>query len=399
VSRAFAVSAVLAVVVLTGVAGGCAPAPDPTAATGPSDPPSAGPAVTPLPSPTATAAAVATPTPAPPVEDPSALLEALTLLEPANHAIAFTDWVALKRSTGSDDVAGSSAFETKVAALGTEYAASGAWLSSARVHRTDWGFDAFDLAWEATGSGPAGVLHVLRFADPAVPLALLARLDALGFASEPLGRGTLRSGSLPDLPGQVVPSPALGNVAVLDNGVTAVASASGDLVRTVLTSGPVTPESDAAVAAAALLEDPTTAFLLGADACTAITEAVLATRREGDGPSAAEQLATAGTLGHPEVIAVAYGTGATVRGRVVMTYADPAAARSDLEPRGILARAGTGISRPLAEVQTVVDARLEGASIVLDLEPPAGEAATRSFARQLMSAVTARDMIYAACTP
>lgn len=109
-----------------------------------------------------------------------------------------------------------------------------------------------------------------------------------------------------------------------------------------------------------------------------ITQAVLTTRHEGDGPSAEELLASVGTLGHPDVIAVAYGSGAIVRGRVVLTYADPATAKADLEPRGILARAGLGIQRPLAEVQTVVDARLEGSSLVLDLEPPAGRMRPRA---------------------
>lgn len=389
---------VLGVIVLAVVAGACTPAPAPTADPGSAPPSAALPSpTTPAASPAAASAAASPETQ--PSATPGALLEVLTILEPAHDTITFTDWVALKRASGSDGVAGESTVEAKVAALGSEYAASDAWLTSVKTHRADWGFDAFDLAWEATGTSPAGVLHVLRFVDPAVPVALLAHLDALGYATQPVAHGTMRAGTLKDQLGKVTPSPALATVAMLQDGVTVVASSNADLVRAVATNGPITPDSDAAVAAAALIAEPTTAILLAGDPCTAITRAVLTTPHAGDRPSVEDQLATAGTLGHPEVIAVAYGTGATVRGRVVMTYADPATAKADLEPRGILARAGSGIERPLAEVQTVVDARLEGSSIVLDLEPPAGEVATAGFARRLMAAVNARDMIYAACTP
>jgi hypothetical protein len=395
-------------IVLAALVSACSQAPAPLASAPPSASASASAAPDTAP-PSTAATTAATPATAPastppavetlPPATPGPLLEVLTRLEPAHDTVVFTDWVALKRSTGADAVTGDSTFEAKVAALGTEYAASDGWLSYLRTHRADWGFDAFDLAWEATGTSPAGALHVLRFADPSRPTALMARLDALGYPTERLANGTLRAGMLQDQVGKVRPSPALTTVALLEDGVTLVASSNADLVRAVAANGPVTPDSDAAVAAAALIVEPTTAFLLAGDPCTAITRAVLTTRHEGDGPSVEQQLATAGTLGHPDVIAVSYGTGATVHGRVVMTYADPAVAKADFEPRGILARAGSGIARPLAEVQTVVDARLEGSSIVLDLEPPAGEDATKGFARRLMAGVNARDMIYAACTP
>lgn len=391
-------ASMLVAVALAALVGGCAPGPTSTAT--PIAAATSTPSAPAVPSPAATVAP-STPLSAeslPPVT-PGPLLEVLTRLEPAHDVITFTDWVALKRSTGSDAVTGDAPAEAKIAALGTEFAASDAWLDRVRTHRADWGFDAFDLAWEATGTSDAGILHVLRFADPAVPETVLARLDALGYATEPVEHGTLHTGTLQDQLGKVTPSPSLLAVAALEDGVTLVASSNPELVRAVAANGPITPDSDAAVAAAALIVEPTTAILLSGDPCTAITKAVLSAPPAGDRPSAAELLASVGTLGHPDVVAVSYGIGAIVRGRVVMTYADPAAAKADLEPRGILARAGSGIERPLAEVQTVVDARLEGSSIVLDLEPPAGEAATTGFARRLMGAVTARDMVYAACTP
>ena len=392
----------LILLALAALTGACAPAPLPSPApTTASSPASARPEATQAPASAAAPAASASPTePADtPLPATAALLEALTLLEPANDTIMFTDWAELKRATGSEGVTGTAAGQAKVNALGTEHPLSDAWLSSSGAHRADWGFDAFDLAWEASGASIDGILHVLRCSDPAVPLNLLSRLDALGYAGEQQPRGVLRTGSLADIAGRATPSLALTSAAVLDDGLTVVASSNPDLVRAVLASGPVTPESDAAVAAAALIIDPTSAILLSDDPCTAITEALLSSRQERDGPSFAEQLANVGTLGHPEVVAVSYGTGASVTGRVVLTYPDAAAAMADLEPRGILARAGSGIARPLADVQTVVDARLEGASIVIDLEPPAGEQATRGFARRLMTAVMVRDMVYAACTP
>ncbi len=89
--------------------------------------------------------------------------ELITFIPPTATSAAFTDWGRIKASQGADDITSASPTDEKMAvAMSTnseEAATSGYGIAHLRDMYDTWGWDSFDLDWEATiqGDWPAPV--------------------------------------------------------------------------------------------------------------------------------------------------------------------------------------------------------------------------------------------------
>jgi hypothetical protein len=242
-----------------------------TTASPPASPPS---------SPGASEAAIAAPSSTPPTASGS-LGEALALVGPIPQEINFTDWAAIRASVGAADLTGASSFEDKAGAIRNDVTLAGFGLTELETHATDWGFDVFDLEWEAAVWTPrAPLIWVLRM-RPGFDLAsLTAKLDEYGFATEQLPHGVLRTGTMDRLLQGERPLRNISflNTGLLDDGRTLVLSSQGgergDAVRALLTSG-LQPVADPSVLSVGqLLDAPLAAsFSIGLDCRVVVDQA------------------------------------------------------------------------------------------------------------------------------
>ena len=123
--------------------------------------------------------------------------ELITFVPPSTQSIAFTDWGRIKASQGAQDVTGASPIEDKLpVAFSTakgEAAASGFGLAHLRNHYDTWGWDSLDLDWEANISGDGAPVWVLRFRDGFDLGPVAARFDERGFSTTTVPGATIRS--------------------------------------------------------------------------------------------------------------------------------------------------------------------------------------------------------------
>ena len=375
--------------------------------------PVATPSVSPASSASPAATAVSSPSPAATPADQSTLDEALAYLGPIPQTIAFTDWTAIRAGAGAEALTGASSIEEKFLAIRNAATAGGFGMSTFRTHVADWGFDVFDLAWEARADGPEAHFWILRMRDGFDTSVIAAKLDEYGFRSEQLARGILRTATGPSAGG---PGPGnvflveFTNTGFLDDGRTLVVSAgSADAVREILTSGPL-PVADLSVrSAAGLLGGPTAAALRAADECSRILAQTPGAQRAG----LEAELEAAGPLGHYNALAVGYRLGRDPIGRIVFGYAEAGQAAADLAGREQLAREGHSLRNDIRYADryfSVAGAHVEDRAVVLDVGPvsprqasplptPAQMSAAELFARNLIVMWIQRDMLFGACSP
>ncbi|CAN5528484.1 hypothetical protein BH20CHL6_BH20CHL6_15630 [soil metagenome] len=377
--------------------------------------------------PASTATPDATATPAPTAThdlatpDPSAeptavaplsthLAEAADFMPPKAQQLFFTDWSAIKRAIGEEDVTSQSPLEERIAVsaatIKPEAAPSGFGLRYLRTHADLWSFDTMDLAWEATIQGPPGFpTWVLRFREGFDLSPVAARFDQRAFSTERLEGAVLREHEL-DLSQDWVRGSelAITNTAFLDDGRTLVASSDPEAVRAVvayaLDPGAKTLPFLAVIES---LEDASGAILLsGAGTCEFIAPIAL----EPDVlERVQEELAAAGPLSAYDALGVGYSSAWDPAGRIVFAYADPEAAAADLSGRASLADTGTSVrfARPYAESAFTLEATehratheatgMGGSAVTLQVAP------TNAMPRRLFDMVISRDMLFAACPP
>jgi hypothetical protein len=374
-----------------------AASPKPGVDTAASRPPLATP-VTTIPAPHATSAASPTPAPA---GSSGRLAQALAWAPPGTREIAFTDWAALRAAVGADDVTSASPLRDKLplmrATSGREAIASGFAVSFLREHASDWGWDSFDLDWEARFSDGGPPLYLLRFRDGTDLRRVAARFDARGFRSALVGGATLRSHLLsPDAGWLGTTEFAILNTAFLADGRTLLLSSDGDQVRAALGSlaspRPVPPQ----LARLASALDGSTAALLvmGTDACLGYDPERLPLLEADVARRLRRELDEAGPLGAYAAHGVGYSRAWPTIGRFAFVYDDPAAAAADLAGRRLLATGGTSVltGQPYEETAFRVE-RATAADGLLELSvDPTADRPGRLFAM-----LAARDLTFGAC--
>lgn len=330
-------------------------------------------------------------------------------MPPGAHQLYFTDWSAIKRAIGAEDVTSDSPLDERVAvSLATvkpEAAASAFGLQHLRTHADLWSFDTMDLEWEATVQvQDAPPARVLRFREGFDLAPVAARFDERDFTSEQLEGAVLRSHEL-DLGQDWVRGSelAISNTALLEDGRTLVASSDPEAVRAVVGEGvDQGAKTLPFLAAIDLLQGASAAILLsGMDTCEAFAPFGLEPDRL---ERARAELTAAGPLASYGALGVGYSTEWDPVGRIVFAYADPEAASADLRARASLAAHGTSVrsARPYAESAFTLeavqlrpsdDAQATGWSAVeLEVEP------TNEMPRRLFDMVFGRDMLFATCS-
>ncbi|MFH0751441.1 MAG: hypothetical protein V2B17_06355, partial [Chloroflexota bacterium] len=347
------------------------------------------PARTPAGTPAATPTTFVEPTPtaSPLPADPLAVVAALVGDDTA--AVLFSDWSRIRGGAGpaatdpAERLALMQSLEPRAPAAG--YA-----VARFRGHRAAWGWDTLDLAWEARLAGADAPVFALGLA-PGLDLSpVLAHFRDRGFTETRRGSALVLAHSL-DLAVDWL------NTTELAIRTTAIFEAEGLMV---LSSSP--EELDGALDRLAAGGTPAgsrgAAFAAAVGGLGLVDSAVVELRGDlcaafvpRDDPA----LAAVATTLHPwTALAAGWRTddaGATAR--FAIAYDDPATASADLAGRARLAREGsTGDGRPLVEVAfRLVDARVDGGLILLDVEPAGGLPAP------ILHAVLGRDLVFAAC--
>jgi hypothetical protein len=326
------------------------------------------------------------------------------------------DWSAMKAQLGAADITSANTLDEKQAALAgltggpgvtvTEASFGGFGLSYLAVHAGVWAFDAMDLEWEAQVFGRERHAWILRFRQGFDFQPVIANLDAYGYSVEELPGGVLRSQpdlknrlvTLPsggDIPLYFTTDPAMTNLALFSDGRTVAlsldprdATAGPDLLRRWLTDGLDDGLDLSLESVARLLDAPSTASLtVGPTICVGYAN------RSTD-PEALAVVADAGPLSAYNALGIGYSRTHDPIGRVVLGYANAAAAEADLDGRRLLADRGfDSHGRPYSEAYfTLRDARIAERSVVIDLAPP------DNSARQLIVAAIQREMVFASCS-
>ena len=324
--------------------------------------------------PSSTPALTTTPSQAvPSVGDiPGSLGDALALAGPLVRRVYFTDWAAIRVAAGAKALVGTSAFEDKAEAIRNDVTLAGFGVRFLRSQAIDWGFDVFDLDWEALVQVPDGRLWVLRFREGYDTTRLTTLLDERGFSNETLAHGVLRTLSRSEFAGlkplSLLQSPDFANTGFLGDGRTLVLSAAlPEVVRADVSDGPQPIVDLSLIATAALLEGPVAAILEVGDICGLVTHGPLAGML--GNKAMREMLARAGPLHAPNALGIGYAWQPDVHGRIVLGYAIEADAAADLAGRRLLAGEGLGLSSVPYRIDhfSLIDARAEGHAIVLDV--------------------------------
>lgn len=340
---------------------------------------------TPAPTPTA-AASTSAPTPIP--TEPLAVVAALVGDDTAT--VSFSDWNRLRGGAPVPAATDPADRLALILSLQGRAPASGFAMAQFRGHRAAWGWDTLDLAWEATLQADGPPVFVLGLV-PGFDLApLIAHFRDRVFSE--VRRGPARVFSRPlDVAAPWVKTTelAIHNTAIFGDARLMVLSSSPEeldraLARLTGAMTPAAPRATAFAAAVAGLGDVDAAIvLLRGEMCASFA------------PAADPALAAVAATLHPwAALAAGWRTGdAAAVGRFAFVYDDPATASADLAGRARLAREGsTGDGRPLADlVFRLVDARADGALILLDVEPAGGQPV------RIVQAYRGSELPFAAC--
>ena len=324
--------------------------------------------------------------------------ELVSFVPPSATSVGFTDWGRIRASQGAEDVTGASPMEDKLPVARStgkdEAVASGFGTSHLRDQAATWGWDSFDLDWEATITADGPPLWVLRFRDGFDLAPVAARFDERGFSTTVIDGGTIRSHPL-DLAADWLRATELAivNTAFLDDGRTLVISSDADQVQDVVAHHGTYPDDPALDATAAALGGASAAlFLMGLGTCQAFTPIPIDIADPFASPL--PSLTVTG-LHLYAVMGIGYGRpGWDPVGRIVFAYPDAATAQADLAGRAGLAE--TGVSQRTGQSYTdalfgVAASHVDGANLTLDVAP------VNDSPRRLFEMVFARDMTFAGC--
>jgi hypothetical protein len=328
--------------------------------------------------------------------------ELMRYVIPEVTTAGFTDWSAIRRSQGTQDLTGASPLDAKLPTLmatsTSEAAASGFALQHMRTHHDEWGWDAFDLDWEATLSLDGPPLFVLRFREGTDLARIQALFDERGFTTEALDGAVLRSREM-DLSQDWLRGTefAILNTAFLDDGRTLVLSASDEGVRKVVDwladPGALPPVWNAPADA---LAGASAAFLLfGPGTCGGFMPLPMPGQSLEEIRRQLEELMAGDPLGTFWAMGVGYGDTFPARGRIAFGYLTADEATADLPARRRLAEEGISLvtGQPYAEtVFAVEDATTRDATLLLEVAP------ADDIPRRLFQMIFARDMLFASCS-
>ncbi len=359
------------------------------------------------------------PTASPPAADLSPLAEALQFVPPNIFTVEFTDWAGLKEQKGFADLTGAATQlerdtfrETLLSAAVVgeprnelEYISSATYHPIRRTLLEQWGFDAFDLRWEAnlTGVGePAVFVRILRMRDSFDLTTLRTRFEERGYAKETHGETTIWTHGIAQDPWLLIDGQlGMATVAVLESahvmmlggldvergrdGLVAVLDAMADPTVAASVRDPLD-------AAARQLDHPVGAYLaVGAQLCTQLDPA-----NNPQFPAVAvAEIQAAGPLHLYAAFALGYSRAHEPIGRFVFTYASAADAESDLAGRESLARTGTLLGdqsgRSYAEIFTVESASVDALLLTIEVTPQ------DDLPQRLFQLPTVRSLSFAAC--
>jgi hypothetical protein len=372
--------------VVSVVTGACSGTPSATLA------PPMSPAPTPIVERTPTPTMEPTPAPTPLSAEPLAIVAALVGDDTAT--VFVSDWDRIRGGAPAPAATDPAERLRLMRSIEPRAPAAGFAMSRFRGHREAWGWDTFDLAWEATLVGRGAPVFVLGTSPGFDLTPVLAHFRDRNFTEERRGSALVLSRPL-DLaePWLNTTELAIHTTAIFeDAGLMVLSSSAEELTRALdrvldrLAGSEVPAGSRAAAFAAAVAglgEVDAAAVELRSDLCAALAP-------RGD-PALA---AIAATL-HPwTALAAGWRTDAAgAAARFAIAYDDPALASADLAGRARLAREGTtGDGRPLIDVTfRLLDARVDGDLVLLDVQPAGG------LPVRIQQAFLRRDLPFAAC--
>ena len=311
----------------------------------------------------------------------NALLDALAYSPAGTSTLLFMDWAAVKNRLGvarSSDSADEAARRGFAQALRTEPITSMYGMQYFLDHAANWGWDALDLAWEASlFLEAAAPIYVLRFEDGKQLAAIRSVFEARDFSREAYGDAQVYSHAMdPSLDRIRTTEFAILNVALIEAENVLVLSSSGDAVRAVLDAveSEATLAKDDATRAAVRQLGGVDAGIVdsGAEACLSFEVNPLANMLgESDISVEAMQEALERVMPvRPQSMYTALAMGVTQESamsgdpvwKVVMHYPTEDAAQADLPQRRIIAEEGMSVVRELAnqELFAVRDAAVHG---------------------------------------
>ncbi len=324
------------------------------------------------------------------VADP-ALVAALSYLSDDAPQVAFTNWATVL--AGQAPGSASDLVKLLTSLNRTRAIPAGLLLPRIALLRETWGFDVFDLAWEADFSGKA-LYSVLQFGHTFDLAPIVALLDKRGYdRGDDVGGAAVYSHKLEMAQPWVASAPLhMLNVAVLAADHRLVIASSPDGLALALAAGSAaTPAPDSLAtrgrAVAAALASPYGALLTAEEgACHGFS----------GGPAQPAASARADLSGVGTTLATAIGFSAAAGAPAVtlaLLYPDAAAAAKDVAPRTALTGAASvrnGL--PFAEVaMALANGRAAGPVVLFDGTPRDGRP------QLAITAWLSRDLQIAAC--
>lgn len=339
---------------------------------------------------------------------PTPLEQALTYAPAATRSFAFTDWQRIKMIEKAITLNSATTALNERArwllktTVDRHAPMSGFGLAHFRTFAEMWGWDATDLAWEATlAAGDAPPLHVLQLRADFDMAALAERYKQRKFSATPLAEGiTLYSAKLDSKADWVRGSElALVNTAIDAKRRRLIVSSGAAVIQAALAA-----KNDATAHAngpsvqrvARLLGTPAAGTLLmGPELCATVSVTFGKQLSKEQIEAIRKRLLNGKAVSPYETLSVSYDY---VEGRplgtIAMDYADAAKAKADLKARSDAAKNGISlaINKPYRDsVFALIDGSLQGSTLLLRVQP------FRDRPGRLASMLLQRDMPFASC--
>lgn len=358
------------------------------------------------------------PSPSLPAPPESPLAEVLLFVPPNVTQVEFFDWAGLKVQKGFAELTSAATelergkvWESLTSPIApdqpqrreTEYLPGTGYSVVRTILVEQWGFDAYDLVWEANIEGRSEPLihfNFLRLRADFDFAALRSRFEERGYREETYGNATMWTHAMSMEPWAIVSGQtAMLNVAVVEStrtlilggvesgrareGMMAVLDAAANPALAASVRGPFETAGRA-------LDQPIAATLrTGIHLCTEMDPA-----NNPQFPAAVvEEIRAVAPLHLYEAFGLGYSRAHDPIGRFVFVYSAAADAESDLAGRESLTRTGTMIDqgRPYSELLTVERAEVAGAVLMIGVTP------TNDMPRNLFLLVARRSLSFAAC--
>ena len=324
-----------------------------------------------------------------------ALDQALSATPAGADQVLFTDWNAVETSLGFDGLTTQSSPEERERFL-QQLSESGMFASSPLAdHLTvmpeEYGWSLLDADWEVAAYGPdLAPSYVVRLGDDLDLDVVTSSLADHGFRPEKHGESRIWT---IDAAGAGLVAPFFAAALVEDQRLFIMGSVDGIEAALDATAGEsLADDPEATAIAGSLGVVSTAAILTGSAACPTLTE-ILGPRGT---PEVIAQLRAdtpkLGSLKPYEALGMGFPTEGDAPARVVLRYADEAAAEADAEVRRSILQTGTSVvaGQPYRDYIRVLSAEADGRDVVLELALPQD----RSVLPQML---LQRDLLWAAC--